>query len=221
MSTAKKTIATMLREAADKLDSKKPEVEKGKKIEMAAQGKLENGQMIATPADEWAEGVEVFVVPDEGEPFPLAPGDYTLDNGAKMTVAEEGIVNSIESGEGSPEGGEGGEGEEMKKNKDGEKKEFESPKIKAVVESIIREQKFASQEKLEELSKQSKSQEDLMVQQTELITKLSEQISDLKKPVEMREQKTKKKERPAPPSKPLADMSNSERATYLREQYNS
>ena len=218
MSTAKKTIATMLREAADKLDSNKPEEKKGKKIEMAAQGKLENGQIIATPADEWAEGVEVFVVPDEGEPFPLAPGDYTLDNGAKMTVAEEGVVNSIESGEGSPEGG---EGEEMKKEKGGEKKELESPKIKAVVESIIREQKFASQEKLEELSKQSKSQEELMVQQTELITKLSEQISELKKPVEMREQKAKKKERPAPPSKPLAEMSNSERATYLREQYNS
>lgn len=210
MSTAKKTIATMLREAADKLDSKKKDE---KNIELAAQGKLDNGQLIATPADEWKEGVEVFVVPDEGEPFPLAAGDYKLDNGATLKVVEDGLVDSIESNEGSPGDGEGGE-------KKADEQELDAPKIKSVVESVIKEQKFASLEKLEELSNKSNSQEELMIEQTKLITELSEQISELKKPMEMRQEKSKKPKAPSVPPKPINQMSNSERATYLREQYN-
>ncbi len=65
------------------------------KVEMMAEGALMDGTMIYSPAAEWAEGVEVFVMDADGNPTPLADGEYTLDNGKKIVVAS-GLIASIE-----------------------------------------------------------------------------------------------------------------------------
>lgn len=68
------------------------------KVEMMAEGALMDGTMIYSPAAEWAEGVEVFVMDADGNPSPLADGEYTLDNGKKIVVAS-GLIASIAEAE--------------------------------------------------------------------------------------------------------------------------
>ncbi len=64
------------------------------KVEMMVEGALADGTYIASPASEWVEGVEIFVMDAEGNPQPLADGEYQLDNG-KMIVVSEGKIASI------------------------------------------------------------------------------------------------------------------------------
>lgn len=49
---------------------------------------LQGGQEIQTAAEEWAIGVDVFVVNDEGEQIPLPDGEYTLEDGTEFTVVD-------------------------------------------------------------------------------------------------------------------------------------
>jgi len=56
---------------------------------------LQGGQEIQTAAEEWAVGVDVFVVNDEGEQIPLPDGEYTLEDGIEFTVVD-GKVNTWE-----------------------------------------------------------------------------------------------------------------------------
>jgi len=63
-------------------------------VKMMAEGALADGTMIYSPAAEWAEGVEIFVMDKDGNPSPLADGEYTLDNG-KVIVVTEGKIASI------------------------------------------------------------------------------------------------------------------------------
>lgn len=64
------------------------------KVEMMVEGALADGTYIASPASEWVEGVEIFVMDAEGNPQPLADGEYQLDNG-KIIVVSEGKIASI------------------------------------------------------------------------------------------------------------------------------
>jgi preprotein translocase subunit YajC len=78
-----------------------PAVEESTKVEMMAEGALADGTMIYSPAAEWAEGVEIFVMDKDGNPSPLADGEYTLDNGKKIVVAS-GLIASIEDAPEAP-----------------------------------------------------------------------------------------------------------------------
>lgn len=78
-----------------------PAVEESTKVEMMAEGALADGTMIYSPAAEWAEGVEVFVMDADGNPTPLTDGEYTLDNGKKIVVTE-GKIASIEDAPEAP-----------------------------------------------------------------------------------------------------------------------
>ena len=66
-------------------------VELSEEIKLA-QATLENGTVIE--ADEFAEGKEVFIVTEEDK-VALPVGDYTLEDGQVLVVAEEGIIASI------------------------------------------------------------------------------------------------------------------------------
>ena len=64
-----------------------------------AQAALENGTIIE--AEEFAEGKEVFIV-TEDELVALPIGDYELEDGQVLIVAEEGIIASIGAAEEAP-----------------------------------------------------------------------------------------------------------------------
>jgi preprotein translocase subunit YajC len=67
-------------------------------VKMMAEAALMDGTMIYSPAAEIAEGVEIFVMDADGNPSPLADGEYTLDNGKKIVVAS-GLIASIADAE--------------------------------------------------------------------------------------------------------------------------
>ena len=60
-----------------------------------AEATLDSGQVIATDAENWAVGVPVFVINEEGEQIPLPDGEYKLEDGTEFTVAE-GVVAAWE-----------------------------------------------------------------------------------------------------------------------------
>ena len=68
----------------------------GEEIKLEAQAQLEDGSVIGTQADEFAAGVDVYLVED-GEAIPLEPGTYTTAEGFTLVVEEAGVVASYEA----------------------------------------------------------------------------------------------------------------------------
>lgn len=67
-----------------------------------AEAVLENGTVIYTDADDFSEGAEAYIINDEGERIPLPQGDYTLNDGSVLKIADGGKVAGIEGkGEGN------------------------------------------------------------------------------------------------------------------------
>lgn len=96
-------------------------------VQLEAQAVLENGTIIYTDADDFAEGADVFIINEEGERIPLPQGDYTLQDGSKMSIAEGGKVSV------APNKGEGKDGAEGKDGGDGKAKPANPAKSKDVV----------------------------------------------------------------------------------------
>ena len=72
--------------------------EKEEQVSLMATAILESGQEITTDADAFAVGVSVFVMNDETERIPLPDGDYQLEDGTTLVVAE-GMVAEIKDAE--------------------------------------------------------------------------------------------------------------------------
>ena len=72
--------------------------EKEEQVSLMATAILESGQEIMTDADAFAVGVSVFVMNDENERIPLPDGDYQLEDGTTLVVAE-GMVAEIKDAE--------------------------------------------------------------------------------------------------------------------------
>ena len=72
--------------------------DKEQKVALMATAILESGQEIMTDADAFAVGVSVFVMNDENERIPLPDGDYLLEDGTTLVVAE-GMVAEIKDAE--------------------------------------------------------------------------------------------------------------------------
>ncbi len=73
------------------------EKEKTNEVALMATAVLESGQEIMTDADAFAVGVSAFVVNDEGERIPLPDGDYKLQDGSMLVVAEGAVVEVNEA----------------------------------------------------------------------------------------------------------------------------
>jgi len=73
------------------------EKEETQEVALMATAVLESGQEIMTDADAFAVGVSAFVVNDEGERIPLPDGDYQLQDGSMLVVAEGAVVEVNEA----------------------------------------------------------------------------------------------------------------------------
>lgn len=56
---------------------------------------LEDGTIISTDAEMWEAGVNVYILNDEGEKIPVPVGEYTLEDGKKVIILEDGILDSL------------------------------------------------------------------------------------------------------------------------------
>ena len=75
------------------------------KTELMAEATLENGTIIFTDAEGFEDGAEVYIVNEEGEKIPLPDGDYTLEDGRTLTIADSGKISKSEGkGESKAEG---------------------------------------------------------------------------------------------------------------------
>ena len=73
------------------------EKEETQEVALMATAVLESGQEIMTDADAFAVGVSAFVVNDEGERISLPDGDYKLQDGSLLVVAEGAVVEVNEA----------------------------------------------------------------------------------------------------------------------------
>ena len=76
------------------------EVEDKIRVDMAEET-LENGTVIYTDADDFAEGEEAYIINDEGERIPLPPGDYKLADGGTISIGDLGKISKVDK----PQGG--------------------------------------------------------------------------------------------------------------------
>ena len=65
-------------------------------ITLVAENQLEDGTAIYSTADAWAEGVDVYTKDADGNPVPLAEGEYMCADGTKLMVGADGKVAAIE-----------------------------------------------------------------------------------------------------------------------------
>jgi hypothetical protein len=76
------------------LEVAEPSKEEVAKVQMMAEGILEDGTKIGTSADAWSEGVDIFIVDADGNQQPLPDGEYKLTDGTTLMV-ESGILKMI------------------------------------------------------------------------------------------------------------------------------
>ena len=74
------------------------------KTELMAEATLENGTVIFTDAEGFNDGADVYIVNEEGEKIPLPDGDYTLEDGRTLTIADSGKISKSDAKRDGKEG---------------------------------------------------------------------------------------------------------------------
>jgi predicted DNA binding CopG/RHH family protein len=132
-----------------------------------AEATLDNGTVIYTDADSFAEGVEAYIINDEGENIALPPGEYTLADGGMITVGEGGVVTSV-SGAESP-------AEEVEASEEVEAAEEEKEEVMYVTKSEVEAMIAAALESLapkeEEMSEEAEQAEEPQEPEAEELSK--------------------------------------------------
>ena len=128
------TITERVQEVFNKFNVKLTVTEEPR-TEMA-EAALDNGTVVYTDAEAFAEGVEAYIINDEGEKIPLPPGDYELEDGRTLVIGEGGVVSSI--GEPSEEVEEVEASEEVEVEIEVEAEEEPAYVTKAEVEEMIK-----------------------------------------------------------------------------------
>lgn len=150
--------------------------------------KLENGTVIV--AESFAKGESVFIKSEDDENIALPIGDYELEDGRKLVVTEEGLIDSIE---------------EVEVKEEVEAKEEVEVEVKAEEEEVVLEyvtkEEFASaleeiKSMIQELSKDELSEEtpkeELPNQQTDKEVELSAEV-EIVEPLKHNPEKEDKK----------------------------
>lgn len=66
--------------------------ENTEEVVLMLQARLEDGTIISSDAEEMATGIVINVVAEDGSVFPLAEGNYILEDGGEFSVDSEGVV---------------------------------------------------------------------------------------------------------------------------------
>lgn len=96
-------------------------------LELKASGKLADGSEIATPADGFTVGSEVYVMDAEGNQVPAPDGEHVIDGSLEITVSG-GVITEAETVEIEEEAG--------KNYEDKPKEEQMSAEIEAVINAL-------------------------------------------------------------------------------------
>ncbi len=147
-----------------------------------AEAALENGTVIYTDGEDFAEGEEAYIINDEGERIPLPPGDYTLADGGVISIGDLGKVNKVtkpQGGDAKNEGKPDAKGIDGKPNIDSTKptKRKEAPAAPPARDPAPQD----PPKKRKKLASEEEQQNDMKVEfnQEEVLAVLVEKFPDL------------------------------------------
>ena len=147
-----------------------------------AEAALENGTVIYTDGEDFAEGEEAYIINDEGERIPLPPGDYTLADGGVISIGDLGKVNKVtkpQGGDAKNEGKPDAKGVDGKPNIDSTKptKRKEAPAAPPARDPAPSD----PPKKKKKLASEEEQQNDMKVEfnQEEVLAVLNERFPDL------------------------------------------
>lgn len=154
-----------------------------KEVKMYAEMILDDGRVVATEDEQFMIGSEVFVVNDDGEASPLSAGSYTMEDGAKLTIDDNGkILDMGEEKEAEEVEAEDEDKEEMaEEDEDMDLKQSFNELAKRVdeLEKKIYKKEDMSEE-TEETVEEEVSEEEKVEMSKDMVTSLVEEIEHLK-----------------------------------------
>ena len=194
-----------------------------KEVKMYAEMILDDGRVVATEDEQFMIGSEVFVVNDDGEASALSAGSYTMEDGAKLTIDDNGkILDMGEEKEAEDVEAEKEDKEEMAEEADVADWKGMEIRIKNLEDAVAdlkadHDKLDMSEETVEEVKEEEKVE-----MSKDMVTSLVEEIEHLKtKLSEMEEQPGAEGFTHNPETKTksnnkvdLAKMTASERAAY-------
>jgi hypothetical protein len=115
-------------------------------VKLGMEVKLEQMMLIdgvtKIEADVFESGAEVFVITEDEQKIPLPIGEYELENGMMMVIAEEGVIAEVKEKQAEEE-----QVEEEVVEETGEMSTPQSaPQPKSIIESTSKEYKFSMEE---------------------------------------------------------------------------
>ena len=158
--------------------------EESKEVKMYAEMILDDGRVVATEDEQFMIGSEVFVVNDDGEASALSAGSYTMEDGAKLTIDDNGKILDMGE-EKEAEDVEATEEEEMADVGDWQGMEKRIQNLEDAVADLKADKESMSEE-TEELSKEEETVEEEVVEEEkvemskDMVTSLVEEIEHLK-----------------------------------------
>jgi len=127
-------------------------MESEEKVQLA-QAKLANGTIVEAEAMD--AGNEIFIV-TEDEKVPMPVGEYELEDGTMLTVAEEGVIASIGAAAEEPEAEEVEAAEEEEKEEMNYATKEELAEVKEMIEEI--KQMIEPKEEMSEVEEEVKEE---------------------------------------------------------------
>lgn len=141
------------------------------------QRKLEDGVTIIE-ADAFEAEAEVVIITEDEQRIPLPIGDYKMEDGMILVVAEEGIIAEIKE-EAAEEEVIEEEAEKEYEEKEEEMATEEAKPVKKVVESVSKETYFSEIEALRKENEELKSQIEKLSKVEEVTEEVVEEKTEL------------------------------------------
>ena len=154
-----------------------------KEVKMYAEMKLDDGRVVATEDEQFMIGSEVFVVNDDGEASPLSAGSYTMEDGAKLTIDDNGkILDMGEEKEAEEVEAEDEDKEEMAEEADVADWAGMEKRIKNLEDAVadLKADKENMSVENEETVEEEISEEEKVEMSKDMVTSLVEEIEHLK-----------------------------------------
>ena len=162
-----------------------------KEVKMYAEMKLDDGRVVATEDEQFMIGSEVFVVNDDGEASPLSAGSYTMEDGAKLTIDDNGKILDMGEEKEAEDVEASEEVEEMAEEADVADWEGMEKRIKNLEDAVadLKADKENMSVENEETAEEEVAEEEKVEMSKDMVTSLVEEIEHLKtKLSEMEEQ---------------------------------
>ena len=153
-----------------------------KEVKMYAEMILDDGRVVATEDEQFMIGSEVFVVNDDGEASPLSSGTYTMEDGAKLTIDDNGkILDLGEEKEAEDVEAEEEDKEEMAEEADVADWEGMEKRIKNLEDAVadLKADKENMSEETEETAEEEVAEEKVEMSK-DMISSLVEEVEHLR-----------------------------------------